>query len=630
MSASLVAVGSDGAQISRGLSAQRSDTQLATDFQQSLACALESLTIRDVDPPGPRQDAAATLHRAGETSPASTAQARDGKQVAQNARAPSQLGPGLRPTATVRSGASQRSMVATATTPLAVGLYQPLQTSTITVLDRLRQRNEVIAQRLAVAPGSTLATQRLATPIASPARPQASRPVDIPAGRPLTLADYPRPPEDNGRGMHWIPTLRSDKSTVDRFVREMVDMKIKWAVILNDDCNIGDNDYLVQQLVANGIMPIMRIYTPNGEPIKGDLQALVRHYKPMGVSYYQLYNEPNLNSENEGRAPDVNRYVDLWAAAARAVTEAGGLPGFGSLAPGGNFDDVEFLKQSLDTLKARGEMGLLDRAWLGVHNYTLNHPLDYAKDSNGFLKFRWYDEIVRQKLGRSLPIISTEGGTHVGVDCDKTMPPVTEEKQVEMVVGAYDYMRNAEPYYLAYTYWVIANGAGGGADKGFEWQALFGNGKTSPVVAALKKMDDGVRSIPTAARLISSPNPGQTIVDEAMKYVGKRYVWGGHSPSGFDCTGLTWYVMKQLGHSLPQHDLEGQMASGRSVKRSELRPGDFVFFRDTYRSGLSHVGIYAGGNRFIHAASEREGVIVSSLEEPYWNSRYLGATRVLP
>lgn len=450
----------------------------------------------------------------------------------------------------------------------------------------------------------------------------------------MALAEYPRPPQDNGRGMHWIPTLRSDRATVDRFVREMVEMKMKWAVILNDDTNVGDNDYLVQQLVANGIMPIMRVYTPNGRPIQGDLGALVRHYKPMGVHYYQLYNEPNLDAENEWQPPNPNRYVDLWTAAAKQVIEAGGLPGFGSLAPGGNFDDIEFLKQALDAVEARGQTSLFDRAWIGLHNYTLNHPLDYVKDSNGFLKFRWYDEIVRQKLGRSLPIISTEGGTHVGVDCDKTMPAITEDKQVEMVVDAYDYMKKAEPYYLAYNYWIIANEAGGGADKGFEWQALFQNNRTSPVVAALKNLPDSPRATPNqsaAARLSPAlSGEGRRLVEEASKYLGKPYVWGGHSPAtGFDCTGFTWYVMKQLGRNLAQHDLEGQMRSGQRVARNELQPGDFVFFQNTYRPGLSHVGIYAGDDRFIHAASERLGVIVSSLGDPYWSSRYIGATRVL-
>lgn len=645
MTANLAAIGSERSRGPQDLPQQKYEATASADFQRSLLAALESPgnALDSTGSPG-TGNTPKTVGAVASVPPSQPATS----QIGQRLSASVQYAPGLRPTATIKPTANRQLLAARGSSPSVAGLYQPLPATASTVFDRLRQRNEAIMSRL-VAPSNqgidalwtrTVGLNQVQTPgirtaSVSPSEGvTAARPTDSVSGRPMALADYPRPPQDNGRGMHWIPTIRSDKQTVDRFVRELVDMKMKWAVILNDDTNIGDNDYLVQQLVANGIMPVMRVYTPNGRPIAGDLEALVRHYKPMGVHYYQLYNEPNLNSENEGQPPDVNRYVDLWTSAAREVIEAGGLPGFASLAPGGNFDDVEFFKRSLDRVKELGETALFDKAWIGLHNYTLNHPLDYTKDSNGFLKFRFYDEIVRQKLGRSLPIIGTEGGTHVGVDCDRTMPPITEEKQVEMVIDAYDYMRNAEPYYFAYTYWILANRAGGGADPGFEWQALFGQDKTSPVVERLKSMDQGARALPNrgvaagGAQVSAVAADGQTIVDEAMKYLGKRYVWGGHSPNGFDCTGFTWYVMKQLGREFPQHDLEGQMRSGSAVTRANLRPGDLVFFKDTYQAGLSHVGIYIGNNRFVHAADESRGVIVSGLDEPYWGSRYLGATRV--
>ena len=124
------------------------------------------------------------------------------------------------------------------------------------------------------------------------------------------------------------------------------------------------------------------------------------------------------------------------------------------------------------------------------------------------------------------------------------------------------------------------------------------------------------------------PSNNWSVVEVASRFLGYAYVWGGHSPRiGFDCTGFTWYVFGQAGKRIPNHDLWGQMQSGLRVGRNNLQAGDLVFFANTYMPGLSHVGIYIGGNRFIHAGSERTGVTVTSLSDPYWAPRYYGATR---
>ena len=174
------------------------------------------------------------------------------------------------------------------------------------------------------------------------------------SSQPMALADFPRPGGDNGRGIHWIPTVSQSPEVVDRFVNEAVEMGMKWVVFLNDGTNIEDNDYLVKQLTGAGIEPVMRVYTPGLVPVDGDLKAMVRHYGSLGVHYFQLYNEPNLMVETGGQFPDVDRYLDLWVPAARQVIEAGGLPGFGALSPQGEMDDRDFLRQALISLKARG------------------------------------------------------------------------------------------------------------------------------------------------------------------------------------------------------------------------------------------------------------------------------------
>lgn len=344
----------------------------------------------------------------------------------------------------------------------------------------------------AARPAAGLARPAMASaPIGGPAAAQAARPVGAPslATRPMALSDYPRPADDNGRGLHWVPTSAQSPEAVDRFVREAREMKVRWVTFLHDGSAIGPNDYLVKQLVDNGIMPVMRVYTPNGRPIQGDLGAMVRHYRGLGVQYFQLYNEPNNNNENVDGKPNVDRYLDQWTAAAKVVTANGGLPGFGALSPGGNMDDLAFLEQALAGLKRRGQLNLLDHAWFVLHNYSFNRPVEDGSDQHSYASFRRYNAIIQRHLGRSLPMIGTEGGTHLGNDFDKRYPVVDEARQVQLVKDGYGYLKGREPYYFAYSYWVIANELGGGTDPAWSRHALFQPGYTSPIVDTLKRMD---------------------------------------------------------------------------------------------------------------------------------------------
>ena len=120
---------------------------------------------------------------------------------------------------------------------------------------------------------------------------------------------------------------------------------------------------------------------------------------------------------------------------------------------------------------------------------------------------------------------------------------------------------------------------------------------------------------------------GADILAEAQKYLGVRYVSGGASPSGFDCSGLVYYVLKQLGYS-PYRTPADQYKQGTSVSKSELQPGDIVFFAGTVGSGISHVGIYAGGGQFIHSPNSRSTVSYSDLTSGYWAEHYYGARRI--
>lgn len=126
----------------------------------------------------------------------------------------------------------------------------------------------------------------------------------------------------------------------------------------------------------------------------------------------------------------------------------------------------------------------------------------------------------------------------------------------------------------------------------------------------------------------ATSSKGSEVVALAKKYLGSRYVYGGASPSGFDCSGFTMYLYKQFGVSLP-HSATAQSSKGTKVAKANLQPGDIVFFKN-YRTniGIGHCGIYIGNNQFIHASTEKTGVITSSLSSSSYQKRYVTAVRI--
>ncbi|MBE7003876.1 MAG: hypothetical protein E7425_06275 [Ruminococcaceae bacterium] len=122
---------------------------------------------------------------------------------------------------------------------------------------------------------------------------------------------------------------------------------------------------------------------------------------------------------------------------------------------------------------------------------------------------------------------------------------------------------------------------------------------------------------------------GEQVAAMAAQYLGVHYVYGGASPSGFDCSGLTLYLYKQFGYSLP-HSASGQYANcGYKVSRSELQPGDLVFFSSPSSGGsINHVAVYVGNGQIIHARYSVGRVYTNSLSEKYYSTYYAGAIRI--
>ena len=141
-----------------------------------------------------------------------------------------------------------------------------------------------------------------------------------------------------------------------------------------------------------------------------------------------------------------------------------------------------------------------------------------------------------------------------------------------------------------------------------------------PSAAALKE------SSPTTGPIQSGNVTGEQIVEKAKQYLGTPYVYGGASPSGFDCSGFVYYVFRSLGINLSRTQTV-MYAQGTPVSKSELKPGDLVFFQNTYKAGLSHVGIYVGNGQFIHSPSSGKVVSYADLNSDYYIEHYYGATR---
>ncbi|MDQ2680685.1 MAG: C40 family peptidase [Candidatus Eremiobacteraeota bacterium] len=118
----------------------------------------------------------------------------------------------------------------------------------------------------------------------------------------------------------------------------------------------------------------------------------------------------------------------------------------------------------------------------------------------------------------------------------------------------------------------------------------------------------------------------RSLTKDALRFIGVPYVFGGTSGYGFDCSGYVQHVFAMMGLHIPR-TADAQYYAGSRISSAGMQPGDLVFFQ-TYEPGPSHVGIFLGNGRFVHASSSH-GVMVSSLSDSYWSARYIGAKRMV-
>ena len=366
----------------------------------------------------------------------------------------------------------------------------------------------------------------------------------------MQLRDFPRPPDDNGRGIHWSASLYHPQGRELAFwIQQLESMHIKWVKLLDDGG--GSSLELCETLLAHGIMPIVRLYRrePNPGHIGGREEDTIRRLVALGVRYFETNNEPDVPAEWKGGHIPANwldLVVDHFIIDADKVLSLGGYPAVPAMGVGSK---VNFVARVVE----RGREDLFRYGtWLAIHNYTLNHPLDYpydpvnqegapltreeyervgywawdgqpldlinrwrAEDKNPgatlrddpscWLAFRLANDLVVEALGYSIPIISTEGGTMVGWREDRRYPRVTPDLHREWTVRINDFMqREAPEYYFAVCHWLLANYRLGHYAPSWEsqawftdwWREPFGIQGELPTVQAVREMPSIPRAIP--------------------------------------------------------------------------------------------------------------------------------------
>lgn len=138
-----------------------------------------------------------------------------------------------------------------------------------------------------------------------------------------------------------------------------------------------------------------------------------------------------------------------------------------------------------------------------------------------------------------------------------------------------------------------------------------------------------VLATPTQIDAASKSSKSTKVVSFAKKQLGKKYVWGKSGPSTFDCSGFTYYVIKKTtGKSISRTSIT-QSKQGKYVSRKKLKKGDLVFFATTGKGRVSHVGIYIGNKKFIHASSTKGKVVISSMASGHYYKTFVNGRRVI-
>lgn len=362
----------------------------------------------------------------------------------------------------------------------------------------------------------------------------------------MELHEYPRPANDTGIGVHWGPgyaTAVGLNRIRDFWLPELKAMGVKWVKIFNHD---GALDF-AELLLAEGIMPIVRIYRPTPNPSRLGVREVVQidAFLRSGVRYFEFNSEPDQDGEwRGGRVPanGIDLVTENTIANLETILERGGMPGIPAVSNGSRWDLV-------GKIISHGRKDLFaGPVWQALHNFSRNRPLDYPYDIGNqegaaytyrfyqvvqnedwgedgwrgrtledvnrlrrdrcapgatisddpacWLAYEYADARNRNHLGRSLPLLSTECGYLIGEDIDPRYPATTPDLHMaqtleacRIMMGTSQRFKAAPDYYFCSAFWLLANAQLGSSSPWWENQAWYSErwaGGALPIVWALK------------------------------------------------------------------------------------------------------------------------------------------------
>jgi hypothetical protein len=273
---------------------------------------------------------------------------------------------------------------------------------------------------------------------------------------PMTLREWPRPANDNGLCIHFIPYQYHTEEHLDQHIARMVSMKMKWAlVIYADEIQL---EMAATRFRDAGIAVVWRRMLYPGERYF-DWGRDVELLKSLGLPpYMQIYNEPSLEASWEDPPIPKERFMRDLLYAARDVYNAGGYVGL-------QFVDGELLREALWEMRLHGGEPIFGRMFFVPHPYGLNHPPSYQEDHNAVLGFLYFADIFRQELSFVPPMIAGEGGWKYGATDDDRFPEIDDHLHRDYHLELFNWfssgvLSNGEPlpdYLFAFCPWLLAS-----------------------------------------------------------------------------------------------------------------------------------------------------------------------------